>query len=160
NSGAASTPTRSLHGARRVPAIDALRGLAVALMIVYHFSFDLRYYGLIGADFEHDPFWLGVRGLIVSLFILLVGVSLVLPARAGLPLGHFCNRCAVIAVRGLAAPVGSYLLFPQSFIYFGILHCIVAASILARPLVERPRTALAIGVAIIVAGLALSHPVF
>ena len=27
-------------------------------MFVYHFAFDLRFYGVTAADFEHDPFWL------------------------------------------------------------------------------------------------------
>ena len=52
-------------------------------MVVYHFAFDLRFYRVIAADFEHDPFWLGFRALIVTSFLLLVGVSLVLADRRG-----------------------------------------------------------------------------
>ena len=36
--------------AARLPLIDAARGFAVAAMIVYHFSWDLRYFGFITAD--------------------------------------------------------------------------------------------------------------
>ena len=61
--------------ALRIGAIDGLRGLALCLMIVYHFSFDLNWFGFIRADFDHDPFWLGFRGVIVSAFMLLVGQS-------------------------------------------------------------------------------------
>ena len=50
--GASGTPGR-------VGGIDALRGVAQCLMFIYHFSFDLRFYGVTHADFEHDPFWLG-----------------------------------------------------------------------------------------------------
>ena len=32
-------------------------------MFVYHFAFDLRFYGVTRADFEHDPFWLSFRAL-------------------------------------------------------------------------------------------------
>jgi len=71
--GAASPATRA-----RIGGIDALRGLALCLMFVYHFAFDLRFYRVIAADFEHDPFWLAFRALIVTSFMLLVGVSLVL----------------------------------------------------------------------------------
>ena len=68
------------------------------------------------------------------------------------------SAIGVIAACALAASVGSYIVFPRTFIYFGILHCIAVASVLAWPLVRRPRIALAVGIAVIVAGLALSHP--
>ena len=32
----------------RLVCIDALRGFAIALMVVYHFCFDLGYFGLGG----------------------------------------------------------------------------------------------------------------
>ena len=47
--------------ATRIDGVDALRGGALCLMFVYHFAFDLRFYGVIAADFEHDPFWLAFR---------------------------------------------------------------------------------------------------
>ena len=75
--------TPASRAARRVPGVDALRGGAIVLMVAYHFCFDLRYYRVISADFEHDPFWLGFRALIVTSFMLLVGMGLVLAARAG-----------------------------------------------------------------------------
>jgi uncharacterized membrane protein len=156
---AAHAPAARMRGAR-VAAIDALRGFAIGLMIVYHFSFDLRYFRVIGADFERDPFWLGFRALIVASFLTLVGISLVLADHAGTSRRKFWQRIAVIAVCALAATIGSYLVFPRSFIYFGILHCIAVASVLAWPLVRRPYVALALGLAIVAAGLALSHPVF
>jgi uncharacterized membrane protein len=157
---AAGIPSRIAP--QRLPAVDALRGVAILLMIAYHFSFDLRHFRVIGADFEHDPFWLGFRALIVSSFMLLVGIGLVLAGRAGAGMAsaHFWKRCALIAACALAASAGSYLLFPQRFIYFGILHCIALASILASPCVPRPRLALALGAIIVVAGLTLAHPAF
>jgi uncharacterized membrane protein len=34
----------------RIGGIDALRGMALCLMFVYHFAFDLRFYGVIAAS--------------------------------------------------------------------------------------------------------------
>jgi uncharacterized membrane protein len=145
---------------RRVEGIDALRGGAICLMFVYHFCFDLRYYGAISADFEHDLFWLGFRALIVTSFLLLVGISLALAADAHVTPRRFWRRIAVIAACAAAATLGSYLLFPDTFIHFGILHCIAVASLLARPVVRLPVVAIGIGTAMIVAGIVWSNPVF
>jgi uncharacterized membrane protein len=147
-------------GPQRIEGVDALRGLALCTMFVYHFFFDLRFYRVIAADFEHDLFWLGFRSLIVTAFMALVGLSLVLADRAGATGVHFARRVAVIAGCALAASAGSWILFPRSFIYFGILHCIAVASVLAWPLVRRPLAALGIGCAVIVAGVAWTHPAF
>jgi len=144
----------------RIGAIDALRGSALCLMFVYHFAFDLRFYRVIGADFEHDPFWLAFRALIVTSFLVLVGVSLVLADRSGAPASHFWRRIGIVAGCALAASVGSWIVFPQTFITFGILHCIAVASVIAWPLVRRPALALALGLAVIVAAFAWSYPLF
>ena len=144
----------------RRTAIDALRGVAICLMVVYHFCFDLRYFRVIAANFEQDPFWLGFRGLIVTSFLTLVGISLVLADRAGSRPAHFWKRIALITACAAAVSIGSYQMFPRSFIYFGILHCIALASILAQPLLRHPRIALVLGLAVIVAGLFVHHPSF
>ncbi len=154
-----STPTPP-PPANRIEGIDTLRGLAIVAMIVYHFVFDLRFFGIVRADFENDAFWLGYRALVLSTFLLLVGTSLVLARQFNVPTARFARRVAVIALCALAATIGSYAIFPERFIYFGILHCIAVASVLARPLAGRPALAVALGVAAIVAGLAVSHPFF
>lgn len=145
----------------RLAGIDALRGGAICLMIVYHFCFDLRHFRVIvGADFERDPFWLGFRAVIVASFLALVGVSLVLAAEARVSRVRFWRRVGVIAACALAASIGSYLVFPRTYIHFGILHCIAVASVLAWPLVRQPWVALVLGAAVIVAGVTLAYPAF
>ncbi len=124
--------------ALRIGAIDGLRGAALCLMIVYHFSFDLNWFGYIRADFDHDAFWLDFRGVIVSAFMLLVGLSLLLARRAGVTPRHFWRRIALIAFCAILVSVASYLTFPQTFITFGILHCIALASVLAWPVDALP----------------------
>jgi len=144
----------------RLKGIDALRGAAILAMIAYHFCFDLRYYGVLNADFEHSPFWLTARSLILSSFLLLAGISLVLAVRTNPSPAKFWWHIGVIAVCAAAVSAGSYALFPKTFIWFGVLHAIAVSLVLARPLVARPALALALGVAVLVAGLAFTHAVF
>jgi uncharacterized membrane protein len=144
----------------RIRAIDALRGTAICMMIVYHAAFDLNWFHIISADFNHDRFWLSFRDLIVGSFLLLVGVSLVLASRAGISPTRFWRRIALVGTCAMLVTLGSYVTFPKTFITFGILHCIVVSSILGWPLVRFPRAALVIGIVVIVGGVAIGLPLF
>ena len=42
---------------QRFDTPDALRGLAMVWMAIYHFVFDLNYFKLVTQDFYRDPFW-------------------------------------------------------------------------------------------------------
>jgi uncharacterized membrane protein len=144
----------------RIRAIDAMRGTAICMMIVYHAAFDLNWFRIISADFNHHPFWLGFRDLIVSSFLILVGISLVLAYRAGISPKRFWQRIALVGTCALLVTLGSYVTFPKTFITFGILHCIVVSSILAWPLVRFPRAALIAGIVIIVVGATIGVKLF
>ena len=148
----AAEPAASNVTAARVPAIDALRGLAIVAMVLYHFAFDLAYFRVTTSDFYRDPFWLHARTLILSSFLLLAGVSLVLAQRTESGRARFWRHVAMIAACAVAVSVASYLVFPRSYIWFGVLHAIALSLILIRPLVAHPRIALAFGIAVIVIG--------
>lgn len=157
---AATTTRTASEPLTRIRAIDAMRGTAICLMIVYHAAFDLNWFHIIDADFNHDRFWLVFRDLIVSAFLLLVGVSLVLAHRAGISRTRFWRRIALVGACALLVTLGSYVTFPKTFITFGILHCIVVSSILGWPLVRYPRIALIVGIVVIVVGVAIGVPLF
>jgi len=144
----------------RIAGLDALRGAAICAMIVYHFAFDLNWFRVFAADFNHDWQWLAFRALIVSAFLLLVGVSLVVAQRAGISRPRFWKRIALIAGCALLVTAGSYAVFPRSFITFGILHCIAVSSILAWPLVRYPAAATIVGLIVISIGLQVHLAVF
>src|SRR5437588_2675857 len=120
----ASTLAPSVAGetgaSARLASIDAIRAIALLAMIAYHFCFDLRYFGVIGADFEHDPFWLFARALILSSFLLLAGVSLVLADRNKISSARFWRHAAIIAGCALLVSASSYALFPVTFVWFGV----------------------------------------
>lgn len=56
-------------GVSRYDTVDALRGLAMVWMTVFHFCFDLSHFGFWSQNFRADPFWTTQRTFIVSLFL-------------------------------------------------------------------------------------------
>lgn len=144
---------------QRYEVIDALRGCAIVLMIAYHASFDLNYHGWIHQDFNNSSFWLAARAGIVSLFLLLVGVSLVLNAQRA-NAASFWRRQAKLLAACIAVSLGSYMMFPRSFIFFGILHFILLACLLGRLCVRFDRANLAAALLVLLAGVFYSNPLF
>ena len=155
----AAAPVRAATPAR-IRGIDALRGIAIVAMVAYHFAFDLAYFRITTSNFYRDPFWLHSRTAILSSFLLLAGVSLVLAERDDTGRARFWRHVARIAACAIAVSAASYLAFPRSFIWFGVLHAIALSLILVRPLASRPWIALALGIAIVVAGNTLASPAF
>lgn len=144
----------------RLALVDTLRGLAVAQMIVYHFLYDLSWFGWANLRMFVDQPWTGWRTAIVAQFLLLVGISLVLrvsykPGRA-----DFFRRWAEVAAAALLVSIGSWLVFGPRFIWFGILHFIATALLLARPLVRLGAWNLALGALAFVAWLLYADPAF
>lgn len=116
----------------RYDRIDALRGLAIVWMTAYHFSFDLNHFGWIRQDFYRDPVWTVQRTCIVSLFLFCAGLGQAVAWRQGQGWPRFWRRWGQIAGCALLVTAGSYLMFPRSFIYFGVLHGIAVMLIVVR----------------------------
>lgn len=135
----------------RLPAIDNLRGLAIIAMVAYHLCFDLRHFGFITADFYRDPFWLHARTAILSSFLFIAGMSLVLAQASPHGRARFWRQVVRVAAGAALVSVASYVVFPQRYIWFGVLHAIAVSLVLVRPLARRPKLALLLGIAVIVA---------
>ena len=160
NAHARVVDTAARPPAHRLVSLDTLRGVAIVAMIAYHFCFDLRYFGITRSDFEHDPRWLTARAAILSSFLLIAGISAVLAARRPMPVRHWLRHVGTIASAALLVSAGSALVFPQSFIWFGVLHAIAVSLVVANPLVRRPFVAAIAGAVVIVAGVVYANPAF
>lgn len=117
---------------QRHDSLDMLRGTAVAWMTVFHFSFDLNHFGFTHQDFYRDPVWTVQRTCILSLFLFCAGFGQALAVRSGQSWGRFWRRWLQIALCALAVSVGSSLMFPGSWIYFGVLHGMAVMLIVCR----------------------------
>ena len=121
-------------------------------MTVFHFAFDLSYLRFWPQDFYNDPFWTWQRTAIVSLFLWCAGMGQAAAMSQQVPLPRFVRRWALIAGCALLVSVGSYAVFPQSYIYFGVLHGIAVMLLVLRGLRNAP-VAVLCGVAIIAIAL-------
>ena len=101
-------------------------------MTAFHLSFDLNQFGYIAQNFYTDPFWTGQRTLIVSLFLACAGMGQALAVEAGQSWARFWRRWAQVLGCALLVTAGSWLMYPQTFIYFGVLHGMAAMLFLAR----------------------------
>jgi uncharacterized membrane protein len=116
----------------RFDSVDALRGFAMLWMTAFHFSFDLNQFGHIHQNFHHDSFWTGQRTVIVSLFLFCAGLGQAIAVAQGQSWPRFWRRWAKVALCALLVTAGSRLMFPMSFIYFGVLHGMALMLIVAR----------------------------
>jgi len=117
---------------RRYDRIDALRGIAIVWMTVYHFCFDLNHFGWIRQNFLYDPFWTNQRTAIVSLFLFCAGLGQAVAYAQGQGWNRFWRRWAQVAACALLVSAGSAFMFPDSFIYFGVLHGIAVMLVIVR----------------------------
>jgi len=144
----------------RYPFIDSLRGVAIVLMMAYHFTFDLNYFNVVHFNFNTDIFWLSARSLIVSMFLSLVGVSLYLANVNGLNHKRYWRRIGVLVICALGVSLASYTMFPKTMIFFGILHFIVVGSLLGVLFVRFYWSNLVVGCGLVVIGILVQLPLF
>lgn len=117
---------------RRFDSLDALRGVAIVWMTLFHFCFDLNYFGYLRQDFYADPFWIWQRSAIVSLFLFTAGLGQAVAVQQGQGWSRFWRRWALVAGSALLVSVGSWVMYPRSFIYFGVLHGMAVMLLIVR----------------------------
>lgn len=117
---------------QRYAAIDTLRGFAMVWMTVFHFCFDLSHFGWWRQDFYGDPVWTLQRTAIVGLFLFCAGLGQAVAQSQQVGWPRFLRRWWQIVGCALLVSLGSWFMFPRSFIYFGVLHGMAVMLLLAR----------------------------
>ena len=142
----------------RYPIIDTLRGFAIVAMIAYHFGFDLNLQGYIVQDINHSIAWQIARTVILGTFILVAGFSLTLATQSTLK--HRLARLGRIVVCAFLVSVVSFFMFPDSWIFFGVLHFIVIASLASLALAQKEKLLLPLGFMIVGIGCFVHSSIF
>jgi uncharacterized membrane protein len=148
----------------RIDAIDVARGAALVGMAIYHLSWDFAYFHLAPADLPVIPPMRLFSHVVAGAFLALAGASLALAHRDGLRWRAFWRRLGIVGGAAALVTAATYFSTPQETIFFGILHCIAAASLLAAPLLGLPAwvalvvSALAFGAPLLIANPAFDPP--
>jgi uncharacterized membrane protein len=145
----------------RIELVDLARGIALLAMFVYHFAYDLSYFRLIRVDVVSDPGWRIFARLIAGSFLAIVGFSLVLATRNGFDRGNYLRRLALVACAAVLVTSATWFALPDIFIFFGILHHIALASVLALPFLFLPTAVIALTAVVVFAlPFILGHDLF
>lgn len=148
--------------------VDVVRGIAVVMMVIYHFMYDLFYFRITDAVFT-VPFWFYFQRATAGTFIVLVGVSLAILAqrsaadgKAGAPL-FWQNiwRGARIFGWGLVITLATRIVLGSELaIKFGILHFIGVSVAIAYPFLRLRWLNLGLGLTVYAAGVLLRQRTF
>lgn len=144
---------------KRIDLLDVLRGVALLAMLVYHFTWDLEYFGYLPRGYANEGAWrIFARSIAIS-FLVLVGISLVLAHSRGIRWRAFGKRLLQIVAGAAAITIATFFATPGSFVYFGILHQIAVGSVIGLAFLRLPYwlTALAAVAIVVVAHLGASE---
>lgn len=123
---------------RRIEVLDLARGLALFAMASYHFFWDIEQFGYLEpGTTTHGLFKVYARSIAGS-FLFLAGVSLVLAHGKNIRPAAFAKRIGIVAGAAALISLVTFVVTPDSFIFFGILHAIAASSLIGLAFLRLP----------------------
>ena len=122
----------------RVQLLDIVRGCAIVGVVVYHLAWDLHLFRFLVVDVTTHPLWVAFARALAGTFMTLVGISLVLAHRRGIRWLAFHRRLLKLTAAAATISIVTYIVFPDSFIYFGILHAITVSSVIGLAFLKAP----------------------
>ncbi len=150
----------------RIWQIDAFRGIAIVMMIIFHIIYDITYFGDYDSSLYPEFWWYFAR-LTASFFLIIVGVSLTLSYNKVKDTKSiwdirqkYIGRGLKIFGWGLIITLFTALFLDEGMIIFGILHCIGISIIMAYPLIKYRYLNLFIATICIACGFYLSRFTF
>lgn len=129
----------------RITWVDATRGIAIVLMVIFHFCYDLRYFGWVDWNVPNGPNWWPFRYVILTLFVFTTGMSLSLAHRKNIRWKKYTFRLLQMIVASVAITVMSLFMFPDAWVYFGILQFLTFASVVGILFLRVPLLAIFMG---------------
>lgn len=134
----------------RIFTLDVLRSLGIIMMVIFHFIYDLKFFGYVSWDTPDGAGWRSFRHLILGTFFICLGASLHSSYQTGINWKKFTTRLCQILSAALAVSLASLVMVPNHYIYFGVLQFVGLACLACVGFAQRPRLALVIGLGIVI----------
>lgn len=149
----------------RLWEVDAVRTLAIAMMVAYHAAYDLTQLApTLGVD-AFSPGWRALQIATGSTFLFVVGVSLAISngrgraaGLAGYPLyRRHLRRALQVAAAAVLVSVATWVALGDQWVRFGVLHGIAVAMLVGPFLLRLRWWNVPLGAAVIAAGIWLDQ---
>ena len=122
----------------RLDWLDQARGLALMAMTFYHLTWDLFSLGLTTLNPVSTASLAWSAKIIAACFLGLSGLSLVLAHPSHIDWHKVWQRSVRLCAAAALVSLGSYYLFPASWIAFGILHHMALAGLIGLVFLRLP----------------------
>jgi uncharacterized membrane protein len=113
---------------KRIWEIDFLRALAIFLMVVFHFVYDLNEFVGVNVDYLNG-FWYWEGKVSAILFMIVAGIS------SGISKNTVKRGFKVLGF-GMIISIATYVVFKEEYVRFGILH-FLGVSMIIFPLIHK-----------------------
>ena len=146
--------------------IDLLRGIAIIMMILFHFLYDLNFFGIYGTSL-YTGYFLIYAYTVGTIFLSLVGLSLALSynrIKNNLSKKQVFTKYLLRGLKifslGIVITFGTWIYLRNGFIIFGVLHCIGISILFSYPFLKLRYTNLILGFILIFCGIILKNYTF
>jgi uncharacterized membrane protein len=127
----ASAGTATATKGVRITAVDTARGLAILMMVAYHITFDIQYFGIAAIDLNSLPLLL-LQRVTGTLFVMIAGVSLTLNEshnKEGYV--HYLKRGLMLGAVALLITIATWIYPHEGFIQFGVIDMLALSTLIA-----------------------------
>ena len=135
--GTSRTPS-STSAIPRIALVDFLRGTALIGMTVFHFVYDLEFFGLEERGYSEQLHWWTLATIVAGSFLFLAGANLYLAHTDEIRWKPWGRRFATVLLAALAITVATRFVTPETYIFFGILHMIAFGSLAGLTFLRAP----------------------
>jgi uncharacterized membrane protein len=137
---------------KRIGFIDAARGLAVLMMVVYHIIFDLDYFGMMSIDLFSPPLLIFQR-IIGSSFLIIAGISMgISDKREGEGNTKHILRALKLGAVAALITIATWIYPHEGFITFGIIHLMALSALIGPGFFGFGKWNVPLGLAILIIG--------